>query len=214
MGVAALPLVATLVATGAQVYNTNRAARKQDEALAAGIRSQAATQRKATARVDEAIADIAKSSPGKAQATALGQYQQATRGTEQQARAGQALEGLSEAYDAATRAGQASSSERIGNVADLLSRIDAPALQRQREGFGQADLASSLGVLGGESQGQDFLARLKAGAVRRSPWIDAFSAGLSAAAKNYSAQAGGGTGAGVSGTPQTIGDGGMYRGYT
>lgn len=218
MGVAApfIPYAIAALSTAATIYNTNRTARKADEAAAAGIRSQAATQRKATSRVDEALAQIGKSSPDQAQASALQQYQQATRGTEQQARAGQAIEGLSKAYDAATQAGQGNVAGKIGTIADLLSRIDAPALQRQQEAFVQGNLGSALDVLGKESQGQNFLTGLKVNAVRRSPYIDAFAAGLNAAAKNYAATSGGGRttyGANTYSTPQTIGTGSIYGGY-
>lgn len=193
---AAIPYVIAAVGTAASIYNTNRTARKADEAAAAGIRKQAGVQRRADSRITEELEKLGKSSGAGDQAGALEQYQQATRGTEQQARAGQAIEGLSSEYDEATRAGQEQTGKNIGNIADLLSRIDAPMLQRQREGFGTADLATALGTLGRESQGQGFLADMRVRGVRRNPYIDAFASGLSTAAQNYGSNAGGTTGTG------------------
>lgn len=180
MGVAApfIPYIAAAAAAGAQYYNTRQTGKRQDEALAAGIRQQSKTQRKADERVQQTIGEIAGSSPADATAAAREGYQQAVRGTDQMAASGQALSGLSEAYDQAARAANTTAAGRTGAVADLLSRIDAPLQQRQSEGFRVGDLGTDLSILKRTSQGQDFLSRLKAQGVRRNPWIDAFSAGL------------------------------------
>jgi hypothetical protein len=188
MGAAALPLVALAVGTGAQVYNQNRTAKRQDEALAAGIRKQAGEQRRADQRIGEAIGQIEQSSPADAIRQAREGYQTAIRGTEGLARSGQALSGLSDEFDAASRDANAQAAGRVGKIADLLSRIDAPLQQRQGEGFLSQDLSTDLGVIRRRAQGQDQLARLRASQIRNNPWIDAFAG----AAKGYASTYGGG----------------------
>lgn len=201
-----------LAAAATSAYNTNQAVKKQDRVLAEGIRQQAKVQKRGNERLNETLGDLERSRPGGEQAGALEQYHRALQGTEQQAKAGQAIQGLSEAYDSATSAGTKNAQGRVGNIADLLSRLDAPGLQRQREGFGVADLGSNLGALGREAQGIDYLARMKAQNVRRNPYLDVLAAGLNSYAGGYG---GGGSsaGAGVSGTPQTTSTGVNYAGY-
>jgi hypothetical protein len=58
-------------------------------------------------------------------------------------------------------------------AAGLLSRIDAPGRQRQREGFGFGRLASDLGTIGRASAGDDFLTQLRLRGIRENPWRQA-----------------------------------------
>lgn len=210
----------TAAAALTSAYNTRRTAQKQDRALAEGIRQQAKIQKRGNQQISDALSKLEKSRPGAEQASALEQYRQAIRGTEQQARSGQAVEGLSEAYDEATRAGTATAQGNVGNIADLLSRIDAPGLQRQREAIGTADLGLNLSTLGRDAQGADFLSRMKAQNIRRNPWLDAAAAAMNSYAGG-GGFSGGATGtniggyraSGVSGTPQTTASGAGYGGY-
>lgn len=178
MGAAAIPLIALAVGTGAGVYNANQQAKKQDRALAEGIRQQSATQRRADQRLGETLGELEQSRPSDAIAQTRQSYEDALRGTASNAVAGQAISGLSKAYDEATNAGQARASESVANVADALSRIDAAGLQRQNEAFRTGDLGMDLSVLGREAQGIDFLSRMKAQGIRRDPWLDAFAGAL------------------------------------
>jgi len=182
-------VAAAIIAAGASYYNSQRVAKKQDQAIAQGIREKSKVQRRADAKIADELTQLGKSTSKQDQQSTLGQYQEALRGTEQQAQAGQALAGLSKEYDAATSAAQAGSRNYVAQVADALSRIDAPSLQRQREGFRIGDLGTDLRVLGREAGGIDFLANMRAQGVRRNPYIDALAAGLSA----YGGGAGGGT---------------------
>lgn len=211
MGAAALPLIALAASTAATAYNTRQTMKKADAALASGIRKRAATQRRADAKIDQAITETGASRPDAASINQ--QYQQALQGTEQNARAGQTLSGLSKEYDAATTAATAGREASVSKVADLLSRIDAASQQREREGQARANLGSNLGVLERESQGQDFLAKLKAQSVRRNPWLDMFAKGLQAYATRGAGGSIGSSLGSVYGTPQTTDTGDMYRGY-
>lgn len=175
-----IAVAAAIVAAGASAYNTNRVAKKQDQAIAQGIREKAKVQQRADAKIADELTSLEKSTSTDEQQTTLGQYQDALRGTERQAQAGQALTGLSKEYDAATGAAQGRTSDYLSQVVNSLSRIDAAGLQRQGEGMRMNDLGANLSVLGREAGGIDFLANMRAQGVRRDPAIDAFAAGLNA----------------------------------
>jgi len=175
-----IAVAAAIVAAGASAYNTNRVAKKQDQAIAQGIREKSRVQQNADAKIADELTSLEKSTSADEQQTTLGQYQDALRGTERQAQAGQALAGLSKEYDAATGAAQGRTSDYLSQVVNSLSRIDAAGLQRQGEGMRMTDLGSNLSVLGREAGGIDFLANMRAQGVRRDPAIDAFAAGLNA----------------------------------
>lgn len=174
-----------LSAAAASTYNTNRRAKKQDQAIAEGIRQKSRVQRQADAKIGEELSQLERSTSAPEQASTMAQYQNAIRGTEQQARAGQALAGLSREYDAASGAAQGRTNNYLNQVIDSLSRIDAPGLQRQREGLRFADLGTDLRVLGREAEGIDYLANMRARGVRRNPYIDALAAGLNAYSGGY-----------------------------
>lgn len=189
MGVAAgvIPYIIAAAGTAATIYNTNRTQRKQDNALAEGIRQKSATQRRADQTISQAVEGLSGSSPAAEKASTLSSYQDALRGSERQASAGQTLTGLSKDYDEATRAGSDRANKYVQGVANALSTIDAAGQQRQREAFGTADLATNLRVLDREQEGQDYLSRLRASSIRRNPWIDA----AAGAAKAYGSAGGG-----------------------
>lgn len=194
----AIPYIAAAVATGASIYNTNRTAKKQDQALAAGIRKKAEVQRRADSRIASELTQLEGSTSADEQRSTLDQYQNALRGTDQQAQAGQALSGLSKEYDLATGAAQQRTKGYVDQVANSLSRIDAAGLQRQGEGMRVADLGTDLRVLGREGEGIDYLSNLKAQSIRRNPYIDALSSalnsyggGLTGAATNPGTKTGG-----------------------
>lgn len=194
---AALPYIAAVVATGASVYNTNRTAKKQDEAVAAGIRKKSEVQRRADGKIADELTQLEGSTSADERQSTLNQYQNALRGTDQQAQAGQALSGLSKEYDAATGAAQQRTKGYVDQVANSLSRIDAAGLQRQGEGMRVADLGTNLRVLGREGEGIDYLANMKAQGVRRNPYIDALSSALNSYGGGMSGAAGSYTNPGV-----------------
>lgn len=195
MGYAAIPYVIAAAAAGAQIYNTNKTAKRQDAALAEGIRQKSRTQQKADKAISSELTALEGSRSGDEAATTLQQYQQALEGSQNTARAGQAIAGLSSEYDAATAASNKQSGQYVDKIAGLLSQIDAPLQQREGEGFRIGDLTSNLRILGREGEGQDFLSRMRAQGIRRNPWIDAAAAAANAYASG-GMSAGASTGAG------------------
>ena len=83
--------------------------------------------------------------------------------------------GFSEEY----RRGTAEAGEQLGEYgtgrAGLLSRIDAPRLQRQNEGILFDTLGNELRMIGREASGQNYLDQLRLNSIRRDPWLDALS---------------------------------------
>lgn len=171
-----VPLAIAAVSAGAQYYNTQQTARKQDNALAEQIRNQAAQQREADARVAKAVQDTAASNPDAARTDALDQYVQQLR-RHQEAATGNLNTpvGASQAFrqDAADAAlGVKNYGDQFAN---LMSRIDAPAIQRQQEAFNFGDLSTDIAGIKRNASGQDFLDELRLRSIRRNPWIDAGS---------------------------------------
>lgn len=80
--------------------------------------------------------------------------------------------GASERFAEDVTGARAGVSERAGGRAGLLSKIDAPIRQRQREAVGQGQLAADVAGFQDRSQSEDFLARLRASEQRNNPFID------------------------------------------
>lgn len=207
MGQAAIPIILSLAGAGVGAYNTSRTAKKQDRALAEGIRKQGEIQRQANTRLNDSLAFFDKSGPEEIQSDLASTYQQQARLNQSRALSGLTSEGdISD--DAKAMAAQSGSSvmDYAGFLSDVFSRIDAPTEQRRREGFERSDLGDSLSVFGRESRGEDYLARLKAAGITRNPWLDILGTGLSAASGGLAAgkigAAGSGLVAGSTLTPQ------------
>lgn len=165
-------LAMTALSAGLAYENQRRTANKQDSQLAQSLRNQATKQRQADARVNEELAKLKESDASKERSQRLDDYMQAIR-----AASGKMTSGLvpmvgGEAF--ATDAAKAAEGVQDYATANagLLSRIDAPSLQRQREGFGFGNLATDIGLIGREAQGQSFLDELRLRAIRRNPWMD------------------------------------------
>src|SRR5690606_13823221 len=79
-------------------------------------------------------------------------------------------------------------------VASLMARIDAPTLQRQREGRSFGRLATDLGQIARFSAGDDFLTQLRLRGIRENPWV---MAGASVASGVGSGMASSGYGTGT-----------------
>lgn len=169
---AALALTA-LAGAGVQAYNTNRTLRRQDQQAAAGIREQGRIQRQADARVAEEVASLEASNNAKDRADRLASYLGDLARKRQVTEAGLTPAIGSAAFQAGSEAAKGDVANYGAETAELLSGIDAPSLQRQREGFGYGRLASDIGLLGRESRGEQFINELRLRAIQRNPWLDA-----------------------------------------
>ena len=98
------------------------------------------------------------------------------------------------------------------DMAGLMSRMDAPAMQRQGEAFSMGHLGSDLGLLGRQSSGQEFLDGLRMNSIRRNPWIDvAAQVGSAYAGARMGAAGASKAGGGTSLTPISQGGSASYN---
>jgi hypothetical protein len=184
------------VSTGASVYNTNRTARKQDQTLANQIRKQGEKQREADSKVNQLLDQREGSNADGERKGILAKFQEAIQNTGGNANAGlQQAGALSQAAKDGTADATLGIADYGSQVADLLSKIDAPAAQRQREENTNTRFGQEIGQIMRRSQGDDFLSQLQLQGITRNPWIDAGASALSGAS---GAMAGGGGRAGAS----------------
>lgn len=193
MGQAAIPIALALASAGASAYNTAKTANKQDKILAQGIREQGELQQQANRRLNDTINYFEGSTPDEIKAQITSQM-----GRQLQLKRAQALAalqqpgGASEASQEAAQKAGLSAQDYAKTLAGLFGRIDAPVEQRRNEGFQRIDLGDDLSVTGRNSRALDYLTRLKASGVRRNPWLDILSAGLSGASTGVALGGGGG----------------------
>ena len=180
----------TLLGAAASAYNTQQTAKKQDRALAAQITQQGKKQQQASAKSAEALAAQAQSDPVDEQAQQMESYLSTLRQGQQNAGLNTGPGGFSEAY----RQGTAEAGQQLGEYgstrAGLLSRIDAPRLQRQNEGILFDTLGNELRMIGREASGQNYLDQLRYNSIRRDPWLDALSGVASGAGSAMASGAG------------------------
>lgn len=190
-----VPLVLSAVSAAGTAYNTKRTADRQDSEAAAGIKKQAETQRQANALLGKTIQDTLQSTSAPEKATAQQQYIDQVMNSMGQANAGLTQQGLSEDFSQRAGGAQVANADYGATTADLLARMDAPVLQRQREGNAFADTGMDLSVLQGNVAGDQFLTDMRMKGIRRNPYIDIMAGLMSGAAAGYG---GGARGAGAS----------------
>lgn len=183
---------AALAAAGAGVnaYNQNQTVKHQDEETARGIALQGQHQQDANVRVNQEVDAMKNSSPEASRASAANDFLEQLRRTRAQAVSGPgAVKGSR--YAADTADAQSSVSDLGTRTAGLLSRINAPAFQRQNEQQGFAQLSSDLGTIGRDSAADQFLTQLRLRQARPNAGVGLLGDALSGAG---SAVAGGGYG--------------------
>lgn len=216
MGVAAIPYVAMAAAAALQYDNTQRTARRQDSAAADAIRHQSGIQRQADARVGETVQRLAGSSSAASEKVRLDDYMQVLRRNKGTVQAGLAPVIGSEAFKTDSAAAANDAQSYAQKTAGLMARMDAPGMQRQQEGFDYGKLATDLGLIGRDSQGQAFLDQVRMNGIRRSAKKD-LAAGLlnayaGAAAGGASPQSYGyGSGTPMVGSTTAAGGGYVYN---
>lgn len=189
-----------LATMAAGAYQQDQVADRQDEQAALAIQRQSMLQRKADAKVNERVQELEGSTAADERAKALGEYMNQLRQGRAKIESGltPTIGGAAFREDAANDA--ADVQQYAADTAGLMSRIDAAGMQRQGEAFGYGNLATDIGLIGRESAGEDFMSRLRMGAIRRNPWIDA----AVAAGGAYATSKAGGAGDSGS-TPNTTG---------
>lgn len=176
MGTEALwvPLAVGALSAGAGAYNADRTARKQSAAATQGILQQQARQREATARVNQQIGAVERSTPEGERAAATDAYLAQLRANRAGVEGSPTLGG-SDRFRADTDAAKVDIQNYGTNAAKTLASIDAPLNQRITESRGVGRAGVDLNRIAGEAQGDDFLNKLRMSQIRRNPWIDAAS---------------------------------------
>lgn len=207
MGVAAIPLVMAAAGAGASYVNTQNTAKRQDEASAQAIRNQSLLQQKADAQVGDAVQKLQGSTSAASTAQRLDDYMNTLRRNKATTDNGLTPTIGSQAFqtDAANRA--AGANNYAAQTAGLMARMDAPQMQRQQEGFDYGNLATDLGLIKRDSQGQSFLDQIRLNGIRRNSKMDLASGLLMAGAGGMM----GGAGSAGSGAGSTMK---MPSGYT
>lgn len=177
MGAALVPLLTTAASFAINKYNTDQTEKRQRNVLNMQLQQAQQRQQQGSALVNEALNKQRASGPEahiKSGFDAFMDQLQKTRGA---ATAGMAQVGdVSDRYDAGVDAANASLFDLGRQRADMLARVDAPALQRMDEGITFGRLASDLGRLEGESDVDRFLGELRMQqAGRRNAGLDAAS---------------------------------------
>lgn len=180
-----VPLVATALAAGGTAINTRNVAKKQDNVAAQGIRTQAETQRRVNARLNQTLQDTAASTGEASRKKSNVTYLDAIRRKLADGTAPLQARGISSEYDAAATGAAGDAQDYAGTIAGLLSRIDAGTQQREAEGNLMGDFKFDVAPLAGNVQGDEFLNKLRLAAVRRNPYIDAAAGAASGYAANY-----------------------------
>lgn len=183
-----------IIGAGVNYHNTEQTKKRQDNELGRQIQQRSERQQEADKEVMDTIADRAAANGDTARSSMLDQYLSQVRGAQGAATTGlRQVGGVSDAYRQSANDAALGISNYAGDTASLMSRIDAPARQRQEESQQNAQLSTALGLIGNRSAGQDFLSNLRLQGIRRNPGLDAFVQ----AANAYANSAGGGGGGGV-----------------
>jgi len=202
-----VPLVMAAVAGGTTYVNNRRTAKKQDRELAEQIKSRSKKQELADKKVNDLISETGASDAADEKGGILKQYLSQLKAAQPSAAGGIQVGGAnqSQAYrDDAAKA--AMGVEKFGaRRADLLSTMDAAAMQRQGEGLDRANVGTEIGQIARQDQGDTFVSNTKIKGIRNNPWLDAIAAAASAYGGSY-------TGGG-SGMPANGGIGGSGTGY-
>lgn len=183
-----------IIGAGVNYHNTEQTKKRQDNELGRQIQQRSERQQDADKEIMDAVADRAGNNGDAARSSMLDQYINQVRAAQGSATSGlQQVGGVSSAYRQAANDAALGISDYAGDTASLMSRIDAPMRQRQGEAQQNAQLSTTLGLIGNRSASDDFLSQLRLQGIRRNAGLDAFSQVASA----YAGAAGGGGGGGA-----------------
>lgn len=172
MGQFAIPLIISAVSSGAQFLNQRAAQRKQDRILARGVERQQALDREAQARLNQQLGELERSGPEAERRQAQERFMQQLQRTRGAAASGlPTVPGASNRYTADVEAAESGSAAEAADLAGIMSRIDAPTLQRLGETAATGRTGAALREIGDRSRGDQFVTELRARSVQPNPWV-------------------------------------------
>lgn len=204
-------LATTLAGTGAGIYNQQRTLNRQDQQAASAIQTQGRVQRQVDSRVDDEVRRLEGSTAADERAQALEGYMDTLSRNRRSLEGGLAPTIGSDTYRASSAQAAGDVNTYAQRAADLMSRIDAPVMQRQGEAFGYGRLATDIGTLARNAQGESFLDEMRMRAIRKNPLIDAAAGAMTAYGGSMAGRASGAGYTGRAGVqPYMSGTGGAW----
>jgi hypothetical protein len=169
---AGLIMAAAGTATGAA--NQYAANRSQDKAAAAGIRRQAELQRQASGRAMQHVNEFGRSTPQAEEAQSLEGFMNALRASQASTEGSlQPVGAANQRFAEDVTAGRGQIGQESGARAGRMAVLDAPMLQRLREGQQFNTAAGDIGELSRQSTAEDFLTRMRVASRQPNPWVGA-----------------------------------------
>jgi len=190
-----VPYALAALGAGAGAINARNVAKQQERIQVRGIAAQARRQAEADARFADATREIGRSSPEAERAEALDNFTSQLRASKASAEGDASGPAGSDRYQTEAAGAKADIQRYGGQLADITSRINAPARQRDREKVGLRRAGSDVAGIARNAQGDAFLTQLLAQSVRPNTALSIAGPLLSGAAQGM---AGGGWGTGVS----------------
>lgn len=176
-----IPIALAVAGTAMQQAETERVARKQDDATAQSLLNQSRRQQEADSKVNEQIAQTEQSTAADEREQSLAQFTQQLNRSRKQAVAGLDSPFGGQAFQAGNAEARAGADSAAARTAGLMARIEAPRLQRQGEAFDYGRLATEIDGLSREAADQSFIDQMRLRNIRRRPGADLLSGGLMAA---------------------------------
>ena len=203
-----VPAVIAAVSAGTTGYAQNQALKRQDREAAANILAQGAANREASQRVNKTVQELKTSTPDDAIAQRREAYTAALRknqpGTESAALP--TFSGASMRFAEDVGGARAASAASGAEDADIMARLDAPALQRQAEAQRAAGAASDISLISGRAGGQNALSQIRRAGIQVDPWLTAAGQIGSAYAGGLAAGGGSTIADGAPGVPAATGN--------
>ena len=153
-------------------YEQKQVAKKQDNALAAQLRQQAASEEKIRQRTAQFAQQQQQQTDQPQKTAAAKQYQtalDANKGMSTQPLAN--VGNVSEAYKKAGSDAALGISSYGTNLGNLTASIDAPGLQRQQNQRNIADWNLGMNEINRQQKGQDFLDQMKLNSIHANPYV-------------------------------------------
>lgn len=195
-----VPWALAAVGAGAGYVNQRNVERRQDDILSRQIAQNMSRQQEADRAMAETMRERAASSAETDRQASTATYLDAVRAAQAQATRGLGQVGaVSRAYTDSANDAALGVGDYGARTAELMARLDAPALQREREGLDADRLRIRLGQIGRAADSDDYLARLRLQMVRANPWLAAAGGLATGAAGAMAGRGGAAAGAGSGG---------------
>lgn len=166
--------------TALKAYDANRTRSEQNRIAEEDLRRNAMMNQRAGERVSQEVDRLKKSTAEPEREQLNTDFMEALKRAKL-ANGGPDLGdvgGASDRFSADTATARVAAGGEGKRLAANLARIDAPNLQRVREGRGFTDTATDLAMLRDRASGLDFLSRLRLARAQPNPGVDALASGM------------------------------------